>query len=330
MVGLAIICENREKKSDVVGRGSLDIPEVGMKLSKKELEAVSQYGNTGWQYGRSIARQTGYIPRRETAGFPASPLGRTGMGKRTGLGMPKAPRMVRSPLGRGTAMGTIGRGGAFGRKLEGYGTSEGVRKEWDERGRGIHKPERLAKHGGDKLIRTPKGEVRWMKMGFLDSGRKGYYIKQQGGNEVIKAWNKWHGEDYSVPEIKSEGEYGEPPAGGAYSHAHIDPVVWFRPPSITKREKSNEEGRIPTDDPREKNNKFMDVTKRDSTRTQDQRMKLLKRNIPGGSPPQIPVRTTALEHHMGWYLPTAMYGKAGKMKRKRGTAFTSYERRGVI
>jgi len=116
---------------------------------------------------------------------------------------------------------------------------------------------------------------------------------------------------------------------GNMGHAHIEPVTWFHPPSLTKR-LPNEETRIPTDDVREKNDKFLDVTKRNSKDTKEFRMKLLKRSAPTG---RIPARTTLLEPHSATYTPGAMYSSAGKARRMKGSQgrmFTAYNRRGVI
>lgn len=134
-------------------------------------------------------------------------------------------------------------------------------------------------------------------------------------------------------------EMGEPPASGAYGHAHIEPITWFRPPSLTKREKDSSQ-RIPTDDPRETNDRFLDVTKRNSKDTKEQRMKMLRRSIPGGDPPQIPVRTTAVAHHQGVYTPMAMLGAARKTQlitrparmnnERSGRMRVAYDRQGCI
>lgn len=131
--------------------------------------------------------------------------------------------------------------------------------------------------------------------------------------------------------IEGMGESGD---AGAFGHAHIDPVVWFHPPS-DKNPK-----RVPTDDPKETDDKFGDVTKRNSKDTQKMKYKMLKRSAPGGLPPQIPVRQTAVQPHSGVVMPTGagMYGSTKKLisrpakmdaaedKRMR----VSYDRRGCI
>jgi hypothetical protein len=72
------------------------------------------------------------------------------------------------------------------------------------------------------------------------------------------------------------------------AHSHIEPHTWFHPPSLKKPQ------HVPTDDPGETDDRFLDVTKRHSKDTEEMRNKMLKRSIPGGQPPQIPVRTTAM------------------------------------
>jgi hypothetical protein len=136
---------------------------------------------------------------------------------------------------------------------------------------------------------------------------------------------------------KLEAEYTGEPDTGVYTHGHIDPVVWFHPPSLTKRAKSNEELRVPADNPGEKNDKFLDVTKRNSKDTIQQKYRMLKRSAPGGLPPQIPARTTLVEPHSATYLPTSMYSaglsaeeKRRGAKRRNGGMFVSYSRRGVL
>ena len=290
------------------------------------------------------------------------------------------------------------------RTLHGYGTSEGVSKEWDERGRGkkkmsrdemlndvarqmmqhYHEPQEVAERGGpgdvydfidtsktnwranmphdefdEALSRAVKlfkekhgkkvkadgspsqyGRTGWQygrrslapSTGFLPTreaagfpsvprgGRGASLGRQHSG--VVKA------PKISRPTLSSYADFGEPMTGNM-GHAHIEPVTWFHPPSLTKR-LPNEETRIPTDDVREKNDKFLDVTKRNSKDTKEFRMKLLKRSAPTG---RIPARTTLLEPHSATYTPGAMYSSAGKARRMKGSQgrmFTAYNRRGVI
>ena len=107
-------------------------------------------------------------------------------------------------------------------------------------------------------------------------------------------------------------DWGEPNAG-AYQHAHIEPRTWFSPPSLAKRGKGNH---VPTDDPGEKDDKFLDVTKR--KKAQKDRMKLLRRSAPGGLPPQVPVRTSLVSPVLPFYPPiTASRVKAGNLENKR-------------
>jgi hypothetical protein len=64
---------------------------------------------------------------------------------------------------------------------------------------------------------------------------------------------------------------GEPNAGN-YSYSHIDPVPSFHPPSL-KNSKP-----VPTDDPQETDNKYLDVQKRKSDATKKFRDSLTRRN----------------------------------------------------
>lgn len=81
-----------------------------MKLSdviamQDNLEAanMSQYGDTGWSYGkRALAPAAGYLPTRSLAGFPATPKGG---GRGMGMPRPSGSGMPRTPLGTGTATG---------------------------------------------------------------------------------------------------------------------------------------------------------------------------------------------------------------------------------
>jgi hypothetical protein len=127
---------------------------------------------------------------------------------------------------------------------------------------------------------------------------------------------------FEAEKLKAFADYGEPMAG-AMGHAHIEPNVWFTPPSLAKRGKGNH---IPTDDPGEKDNKFMDVTKRNSKDTKEQRMKILKRGVPGGLPPQLPAHTTLISPHTAAYMP-GMFSAGGKPIIKTRPARDIYDKR---
>jgi hypothetical protein len=100
------------------------------------------------------------------------------------------------------------------------------------------------------------------------------------------------------------GDMGEPMAG-SMGHAHIEPEFWFHPPSLKNPD------HVPVDDPGEKDNRFLDVTKRKEAH--EDRMKRLKRSAPGGLPPYIPAVTTGLAPHQA-------LGAAGmKFKKRKGT-----------
>lgn len=244
------------------------------------LNAASQYGRTGWDYGRSISHETGFVPKRELGGFPRT-----------------APRTAARPMRNSKPLGHS----APTRRGIGRGTGFGVKTH-------LHPP---------KILKTPNfGHVPKISMPKASPMGKMPRSSPMGRS----------------PQLQGFADMGEPMAG-AMGHAHIDPVTWFRPPSLTKREKSNEEGRVPTDDPRETNDKYLDVTKRNSKDTLEQKYKLLKRSAPGGLPAQIPARTTALEPHQAFYMPLSqIFSSAKKTPRKllKGSNFISYVRRGCI
>lgn len=132
-------------------------------------------------------------------------------------------------------------------------------------------------------------------------------------------------------DVASFADYGEPMAG-SMSHAHMDTNLWFTPPSLKKRGKGTY---VPTDDPGEKDNKFLDVTKR--KQAHKDRMKILKRSTPGGQPPLIPARTTLLEPHSAGYQPSMMSAGGKPLVKTRPVqhgikraGFVSYDRRGML
>ena len=90
---------------------------------------------------------------------------------------------------------------------------------------------------------------------------------------------------------------GEPNTyGGGMSH--IDPQPTFHPPSLKKPR------RVPVDDPKEDDDRFLDVTKRKSKETKKFRDKLTKQhNTLGGIPPN-----TAVNHHTAMFLPFVTNG----------------------
>lgn len=261
------------------------------------------FGESGWSYGGKTM-PTGYIPKRTLSGFPKV---------RAPKAMPSQKRVSRKTL---ESKG--GRPGGPGSKDAGIQTPKDKMGNFDELKKGAKAPE--AKHDffekhKKKAVAgppvTPKPNQLLKKMGKA---------KPFGGK--VKA-----------------SEMNEPPGSGAYGHAHIDPVTWFRPPSLTKREKDSS-ARIPSDDVRETNDRFMDVTKRNSKDTREQRMKMLRRSAPGGNPPMFPVRTTAVSPHQGAYTPMAMMGSARKTKlisrparmnnERSGKMKVAYDRQGCI
>jgi len=70
------------------------------------------------------------------------------------------------------------------------------------------------------------------------------------------------------------------------------------------------------DDPGEKDDKFLDVTKR--KQAHEDRMKRLKRSAPGGLPPYIPAQTTGLAPHEATFAPT-IAGARMKFKKRKGS-----------
>ena len=104
---------------------------------------------------------------------------------------------------------------------------------------------------------------------------------------------------------KIRADFGEPNAG-AYQHAHLDSNLFFHPPSARNPQ------RVPADDPGETNNKFGDVDKRKNANKQ--RMDILKRSTPGGSPPNVPVRTTLISPTLNSYMPL----HASRVRRRHG------------
>ena len=123
---------------------------------------------------------------------------------------------------------------------------------------------------------------------------------------------------YKSPKVLEEemsafGDLGEPMAG-AMGHAHIEPMTWFHAPSLAKRKKADY---IPVDDPQEKDNRFLDVTKR--KQAYKDKMKLLKRSTPGNTQDTtVPAHTTALAPHQAYFAPTIATA-ALKFKKRKGT-----------
>jgi len=93
-------------------------------------------------------------------------------------------------------------------------------------------------------------------------------------------------------EVERVKAFGEPDTYGG-GMAHIEPEQTFHPPSARKKKP------VPTDDPMEKDDQFLDVTKRkskDTKKFRDQQTK--KHNDMGGIPPN-----TAVNHHTAMFLP---------------------------
>ena len=134
------------------------------------------------------------------------------------------------------------------------------------------------------------------------------------------------GHRFSNPSFTAYADdYGEPMAG-ALQHAHLDSNMFFHPPSLRK-DKDGKVNYVPTDDPGEKDDKYLDVTKR--KQAHKQRMDLLKRSTPGGDPPQIPVRTTLISPTLSTYVPL-LASTPKRRRRINGGMFVSYDRRGCL
>lgn len=117
------------------------------------------------------------------------------------------------------------------------------------------------------------------------------------------------------------GDMGEPMAG-SMGHAHIEPELWFNPPSQKRP------SRVPVDEPNEKDDRFLDVTKRKQAKKD--KMNRLKRAAPGGLPALIPAQTTLVAPHTASYHPgmeaTAIKVRRTSDKRTR----VSFDRQGCI
>lgn len=127
--------------------------------------------------------------------------------------------------------------------------------------------------------------------GINDPGMKAY--EDDGGiYNRARAHDKDH---FFKPEASTKGgiEKKLQALGDASAMINLalDPIPTFRPPSAKNSK------RKPTDDVREDDDQYLDVTKRNASDTQKQRMDILKRGIPGGNPPLIPAVTTLVQHN---------------------------------
>ena len=167
---------------------ALSIMVKHMKISAAvAMQAASQFGTTGWQYGRNIARDVGYVPAKTYGGFP-SPAGGINKG-RSGTVKPHATGRIARP-----------------RAIKGPN---------------VHKP-------------NPSGHAA---------------LNVRKPNLSIH-----HLEGETIPKLKAD--IGGEPMTGNMGHFHMEPNVWFHPPSLQKRN-SKESLRVPTDDPGESKDKFL-------------------------------------------------------------------------
>lgn len=87
--------------------------------------------------------------------------------------------------------------------------------------------------------------------------------------------------------------FGEPMSADSPFHGHLDII----PTSLNPAYKQGK-SMIPADNPGEKNNRFLDVTKRNEKGTMQERLKkMAKTNKP------VPVGRTAIQHHTGDATP---------------------------
>jgi hypothetical protein len=295
------------------------------------------FTSTGWSYGKKTT-PVGYVAPRSTAGFPTGKLSKVGLSK---------GRMPKAPAARAPSMGT---GHHLPNQSMTHGTGSGhrfpnpsmhVKLTAGGPGSGRHPYAVLIYRSGkhsvmlrdldkDKAKEEMKdrqtGERETRKYDKTPSGTAKFRILEhspgENPNDIAKrADDKW---GLFRKEVKSFADMGEPMAG-ALQHAHLDSNLFFHPPSLKKPD------HIPVDDPKETNNRFLDVTKRKER--QKDRMKILKRGVPGGNPPLIPARTTLIAPHTAGYQP-GMFSSSVKVKPRKNLddakMRTSYARRGCI
>jgi Inorganic Pyrophosphatase len=234
---------------------------------------INAMPQTGWQYGKRTM-PVGYVPQRTLSGFPS--------GKGGGRGsLPKAP------------------------KLGGVPTSTSMAKPHPHVKPNIAKPAKSAVHPSPPKTISPMPKMAPLKkyaapkVAKPPAPPKATTIKAPKPSGIIKAPG-------AHKTLEGFGDLGEPMAG-ALGHAHIEPESWFHPPS------ERHPRRIPTDDVGEKDDRFLDVTKR--KQAHEDRMKLLKHGIPGGLPPLIPAQTTGLAPHQAYYA-SSIAGAKLKLNKK--------------
>jgi hypothetical protein len=234
--------------------------------------------------------------------------------KKSEMGMPKAGpnergAKLKKPIGH-TPNAKMPGGNGFKHRLPNPQLQAGGP------GSGRHQ-EILKQHGWKYQGGTPFHDNMSYERGRgerIDFKNKGSWAHYVNFEKVARGKTADKLESYlSEKKLEADGNYGEPMAG-SMQHAHLDTNLWFHPPSLKNPD------RIPTDDPKETNDRFLDVTKRNSKDTKEQRMKLLKRSAPGGNPPMVPVHTTAVSPFQNSYSP--MYAsKLNRInKRKMGNA----------
>lgn len=299
----------------------------GAKDLEKHLTSLDAFGRSGWDYG---VKPAGSIRPRVLKGFPKSQgvghhLTSPSMtqGKGVGHRLPN-PSFTAGGPGSGRKklkstdeispkkLGNI-RSDPRQKSIFGPGHTKELQKTYGK----IKSAEELIENESGPIARKKGKSIEQVGTQFCVRGdtidvNLGCYPSKAKAN-LVK-----NGRSFIENDIESYADYGEPMAG-SMGHAHMDTRLWFTPPSLEKRGKGNH---IPADNPGEKNDKFLDVTKRKSKDTKDQRMKLLKRGGPGGLPPNIPVHTTGIAPHTASYLP-GMFSSAMRRKRRNGGSFRS-------
>lgn len=294
------------------------------KTRKKKAVKAGPGGQGGWGYG--FRHSVGYIPTRTLSGLPKVPKAPHTVGVPQ---IPKGPGVARRPnpsMGqkqfkgpgllkpthslRSKSEAAESPVGAYSRennheqdywfddpikKVKAGGPGSG-RHKGDYRVEKVDHPGQRASvaYKGDSIGTVQQTTARTGQTMWDATHRSGMGFREKTRQAVVESMIDHH------LTLHADAE-GEPT--GTMQHAHLDPLNTFHPPSLTKRGKADH---VPVDDVGETDDKFLDVTKRNSKDTWEQRMKLLKRSAPGGAPAQVPARTTMLPMHQGSYLPSAM------------------------
>ena len=150
------------------------------------------------------------------------------------------------------------------------------------------------RHGMGQNHRSPNPSMRFDKDGEPMVGNMSrnqtneqevwFDPKYRRGNKPTKAISS-----AKKKKLQGMGELDVP----TFTTGNMDVRLKFHPPSLRNPQ------RVPSDQPGETDDRFLDVTKRKQAR-KDQ-LKRLKRSAPGGAPAMVPVRTTGVEPHSAVY-----------------------------